>query len=208
MPALALCHCLVPWEWLFQSPHCPGCWSLSSRWQQKQSVPGHGPLNHRPYPLLVWWQVPVLFHFWAGSNVLRKSEPAPDPENGPWVPWQLWWFTSSWPVITPEVAIRLTWLIRNEPGCWRLLGKTFFFNKRWCCPDWYGSVGWALSQEVKVCWFDSWSGHMPGLWVKGHCERQPTNVPLSHWCFSPSLSLSLPLSQKINKIFKKKKRML
>ena len=37
----------------------------------------------------------------------------------------------------------------------------------------------------------------------GVCERQPIDVSLSHSCFSPSLSPSLPLSLKINKTFLK-----
>ena len=43
-------------------------------------------------------------------------------------------------------------------------------------------------------------------WVRA-CERQSIDVSLSHPCFFPSLSPSLPLSLKINKIlFKKKKK--
>ena len=41
----------------------------------------------------------------------------------------------------------------------------------------------------------------PGPWL-GACERHPICVSLT--CFSPSLSPSLPLSLKINKIFLKK----
>ena len=45
----------------------------------------------------------------------------------------------------------------------------------------------------------------PGRWLEA-CKRQPTDVSFSHQCFSPSLSPSLPLSLKINKIFKKTKQ--
>ena len=51
--------------------------------------------------------------------------------------------------------------------------------------------------------FNTQSGHMPGMWAKfpvwGAWEAT------THWCFSPSLSPSLPLciKIKINKIFKK-----
>ena len=38
---------------------------------------------------------------------------------------------------------------------------------------------------------------------RGTYKRQPIHVSLSHRCFSPSFSPSLPLSLKINKIFKK-----
>ena len=40
------------------------------------------------------------------------------------------------------------------------------------------------------------AGLVPG---GGAQERQPIDVSFSHWCFSPSLSPSLPLSLKINK---------
>ena len=48
----------------------------------------------------------------------------------------------------------------------------------------------------------SQSGHMPGLWAGpqlGACEKQLIYVSLTHLCFSPSLSPSLPLSLKVNK---------
>ena len=61
-----------------------------------------------------------------------------------------------------------------------------------------------VGHELKGHWFDSWSGHAPGLrvrspgvWRKG----KPINVSLSHGYSSCSLSPSLPffLNQKINK---------
>ena len=53
--------------------------------------------------------------------------------------------------------------------------------------------------------FDSWLGHMLGLWVlflvRAH-TRSNQLMFLSHiWCFPPSLSPSLPLFLKRNKIF-------
>ena len=38
--------------------------------------------------------------------------------------------------------------------------------KKKTSPGGHGSVGWALFCRVKGHWFDSWSGHMPGLWVR------------------------------------------
>ena len=72
-----------------------------------------------------------------------------------------------------------------------------------CC----GSVDWAPACEPKGPWFDSQSGHIPGLQARspwwGVHERQP------HWCFFPSLlppiSLPSPLS-KINEWILKKIR--
>ena len=68
--------------------------------------------------------------------------------------------------------------------------------------EWCGSVGWALSCKPEGHWFNSHQdtclGCRPGPWL-GICERQLINAFLSYWCFSPSLSPSLPFSLKINK---------
>ena len=39
--------------------------------------------------------------------------------------------------------------------------------------DWCGSVGWALPHKLKGPRFDSWSGHMPGLWVQSQVRACP-----------------------------------
>ena len=73
--------------------------------------------------------------------------------------------------------------------------------------DQYDPVEWALSHKVEGHWFDSWSGHMPGLWV-----RSPVSVHMRNdQCFSlTSMLLFLsfflpPPSLKVNKkIFLKK----
>ena len=66
--------------------------------------------------------------------------------------------------------------------------------KRNMSPGWCGSVDWTLDWEAKGRWFNSQSGHMPGLQarspVRGAWEAT------IHWCYSPSLSPSLPLSKK------------
>ena len=61
-------------------------------------------------------------------------------------------------------------------------------------------MDWALSCKLKGPYFDSRSGYTPGLWVRSSVGsvREAT----THWCFSPSLSPSLPFSLKI-KSFKK-----
>ena len=67
-------------------------------------------------------------------------------------------------------------------------------------PGWSGSVDWVLACKPKGLQLDSRSGHMPGLRARSPVVgawEAPT-----HWCFSPSLSPSLPLSLKINKTFK------
>ena len=72
-----------------------------------------------------------------------------------------------------------------------LLGEHF---KSWFCPDQCGSVGWASSGKLKGHQFGSRSGPMSGLQVQSPrvCKRQPINISLLHWWFSPSVSPSLP----------------
>ena len=63
-------------------------------------------------------------------------------------------------------------------------------------PGWCGSVNWVRACEPRSCWFNSWgcwfdsqSGHMPGLQARfpvGDAWEATT-----HWCFSPSLPFSL-----------------
>ena len=73
-----------------------------------------------------------------------------------------------------------------------------------------GSVGWALSHELKGCWFDSQSGHMPGLWTRSLVGgvREEVYQCFSHTLIFLSLSFFLlpPLSKsKYIKLFFKKK---
>ena len=56
------------------------------------------------------------------------------------------------------------------------------------------------------CWpanqrLDSQSGHLPGLWARSPVRG--VQEAITHWCFPPSLSPSLPLSLKISKLLKK-----
>ena len=59
------------------------------------------------------------------------------------------------------------------------------------CPGWCGSVDWVPACEPKGHWINSQSGRMPVLQA-----RSPVGdvQEATHWCFSPSLSPSLPLS--------------
>ena len=72
-------------------------------------------------------------------------------------------------------------------------------------PGWCSSVGWALACEPKGHWFDSPSGHKPGLRARSAVGVwEATNGCFS--CTSMLLSLFLhpfPFSKKINKSFKK-----
>ena len=64
-------------------------------------------------------------------------------------------------------------------------------------PGWCGSVDWVPACEPKCCQFDSQSGHMPGLQARSPWGG--TREATTHWCFSPCVSPSFPLSLKINK---------
>ena len=63
-------------------------------------------------------------------------------------------------------------------------------------PGWCGSMDWAPACEPKGCWFDSRSGHIPGLQATSPVGG--TQKATTHWPFSLP---HLPLSLKINKIF-------
>ena len=54
----------------------------------------------------------------------------------------------------------------------------------------------ALSCKPKCCWFDSWSGHVPGLWVWSSLEHVGEGTESTF--LSPSLFPSLPLCLKTN----------
>ena len=81
------------------------------------------------------------------------------------------------------------------------------FKKKFLFPGWCGSVDWVpLACEPKGCWFDSQSGHMPGLWARSLVGGMQE---ATDGCFSRTLMffyLFLPpfSSLKINKIFKNK----
>ena len=99
--------------------------------------------------------------------------------------------------------------LRKFPTIPSLLKVCFFFLFKYqeCMlgPSWCGSVDWASACEPKGCWFDSQSGHMPVLRARspvGGAQEATT-----HWCFSPLLSFSCPLSLKINKynLYKRKR---
>ena len=82
-----------------------------------------------------------------------------------------------------------------------IVGHLYFTSlKMGTRPGWCGSVDWVPACEPKRHWFNSPSGHMPRLWARSLVGglQKATNG-----CFSPYLSPSLPLSLKINKIFKK-----
>ena len=66
----------------------------------------------------------------------------------------------------------------------------FFLLLQRIHPGWCGSVDWALACKPNGRWFDSQSGHMPGLHARSPVDsvREAT----THWCFSP-FSLPSPI---------------
>ena len=90
-----------------------------------------------------------------------------------------------------KMIIKLSWFIKSKNSFILMLKSTVF------CPGWCGSVDWTPAWEPKGHQFNSQSGHMPRLQARspvGGAQEATT-----HWCFSPSLSPSLPLSNKILK---------
>ena len=71
------------------------------------------------------------------------------------------------------------------------------FRNEEISPGWCSSMDWVRACKPKGHQFNSQSGHRPGLRARSPvgCTWEAT----THWCFSPSLSPSLPLSVKINK---------
>ena len=62
-----------------------------------------------------------------------------------------------------------------------------FFNQNdLTCPGWCGSVDWVLACEPKCCWFDSQSGHMPGLWARSPVGHVRSNYTLMFLSLFPS----------------------
>ena len=72
-----------------------------------------------------------------------------------------------------------------------------FFFKVFCHPGWCDAVDCATDCEARSCQFYSQSGHMPVFQAQSPLGGTPEAT--TRWCFSPSLSPSLPLPQKINK---------
>ena len=46
-----------------------------------------------------------------------------------------------------------------------VIGIKFVFKIYYFSPGWCSSVDLGLDYKPKGCWFDSQSGHMPGLWA-------------------------------------------
>ena len=73
-------------------------------------------------------------------------------------------------------------------------GWTGVWLKNWGSPGCYGLVDWATACEPKGHWFDSQSGHMPGLWARALFGDmwEATDWCISHTLMFLSLSFSLP----------------
>ena len=72
------------------------------------------------------------------------------------------------------------------------------------CTGWCGSVAWVLACEPKGHWFDSQSGHMPGLQARSPVGG--TQQATTHWRFSLFFLLS-PLSKNKQNLKKKTKKL-
>ena len=89
----------------------------------------------------------------------------------------------------------LVWPLSSKtPNTWEVFSVELCLSQeRYIGPGWCGSVDWVLACEPKGHQFDSQLGHMPGLQA-----RSPMGgawEATMHWCFSPFLSPSFPLSK-------------
>ena len=109
-------------------------------------------------------------------------------------------------VVSPGLPHSTTASCVQEPVCksgatqwvnWLISGKRSKLDsvfKEWSQgPGWCGSVDWVPACEARGHWFDSQSGHVPGLQA-----RSPVGgawEATTHGCFFPSFSLPSPLSK-------------
>ena len=89
-------------------------------------------------------------------------------------------------ICSPCLAPKRTWRSLQE-----FIQHNHMIKKYVNSPGWCGSVDWVPGCEPKGCWFDSWSGHMPGLLARpvpsgGHVRG-------NHTLMFPSLSPFVPL---------------
>ena len=98
-------------------------------------------------------------------------------------------------IVTPQ---SISWNVKQSHEFLNSISHVLKINT--CPPGRCGSVGWALSCKLRCLRFSSQSEHKTRLWVwsptKECTKKQPTNVCLSHRCFSTSLSPFLPFSLK------------
>ena len=78
--------------------------------------------------------------------------------------------------------------------CWYFVHhKCFCINLNslniFICPGWHGSMDWVLACKLKGRWFDSPSGHMPGLRARSPVEGVREG---NHTLMFLSFSLSYP----------------
>ena len=115
-------------------------------------------------------------------------------ESHIWVPQQPCTYLIGW------FAVQLVWPITSISFQHNYyLGCTMATKNLEICSDWCGSVGWASSGKLKSHWFDSWSGHMPGLLTRspagGVQEAADRCFPPTLMFLSFSFSLPSPLSK-------------
>ena len=116
-------------------------------------------------------------------------------------------------IVISKKVIR-NFLFRKGKMCTEISGTNLYVSKQWnlfcqsktgaltSVAQWLGVIPQGKKSLVLfLVRARAWvAGLFPG---RGAYERQPIDVSLSHWCFSPSLSPSLPLSLKIKSLKKR-----
>ena len=102
-----------------------------------------------------------------------------------------------WHHLNHFISIHLSIISSSYTLLFKIITKGLYTGP-W--PVWVTSLGiipWSKRSSVQF-WVRA---HAPveGSFLQGVYERQPIDISLSHWCFSPVPSPSLPLSLKINK---------
>ena len=138
--------------------------------------------------------------------LLHSPHPSPDPTHKPFLIYLSGYPDSPGFYISPHTKQHSTktfMMSRTDSSLDRYVAGQTSFKETWLQPwlVWLSGMSTSLWTKRSPIQFPvrahSWVvGQVPS-W--GTCERQLINVSLTHWCFSPSFSFSLPLSLKINK---------
>ena len=148
------------------------CWDFHCRWWS--------PI-YPPRPTAGETDTPVHYHLdgiWPKAIVMIVFPPEP---------------RKHWVGQSSNPACNVLCLLSLPPKAGPLPSVTLFLKCRGSPHSW-GSVGWALFCKARGHWFDSWSGHMPGLWVWSLVGVHTRGNWMMFLCTLMFVSLSLPPS--------------
>ena len=109
-------------------------------------------------------------------------------------------FWSHFKIGRTNVSFSISWVIASNYDSGQIMKNYISCTcvlKKYIQPWLVWLSGLSTNLRTKGHWFDSQSGPMPGLQTRSPVGG--TWEATTHWCFSPTLSLFLPLFLKINK---------